>query len=94
MNKFLLLLTTLMFAMAQAETLPPFSDLSRSIQPGTTYQHYKGHLYRILAISRHSETLEEHVVYQALYGQNDVWVRPLSLFIDQVNNKPRFTLVP
>ncbi len=40
------------------------------------YRHYKGNEYRVLYLARHSETLEEMVVYQALYGEMGIWVRP------------------
>lgn len=58
------------------------------------YKHYKGKEYEVIGIAKHSETLEELVVYRALYGNYDLWVRPLKMFIEQVeiNNKkvPRF----
>jgi len=50
------------------------------------YKHYKGKEYEVVGIARHSETLEELVVYKALY-QNDgenIWVRPLKMFIEEV----------
>lgn len=40
------------------------------------YRHYKGNEYRVLYLARHSETLEDMVVYQALYGERGIWVRP------------------
>ncbi len=58
------------------------------IKPGL-YQHYKGNLYRVLGISRHSETLEELVVYQALYGDYGLWVRPRPLFSEEVSFEGR-----
>ena len=53
------------------------------------YRHYKGKLYRVLGVGRHSETFEELVVYQALYeseefGKDAIWVRPLKMFIEDV----------
>ncbi|MBV1915844.1 MAG: DUF1653 domain-containing protein [Pseudomonadales bacterium] len=45
-----------------------------------TYRHFKGNLYEVLDIARHSETQEEHVVYRALYGEGGLWVRPLVMF--------------
>lgn len=44
------------------------------------YKHFKGNLYEVTAVARHSETLEEMVVYKALYGEGDVWVRPASMW--------------
>lgn len=49
-----------------------------------TYKHYKGNYYKVLNIAKHSESLEEMVVYQAQYGDNNVWVRPLSMFQEKV----------
>ena len=59
------------------------------------YKHYKGNLYIVEDIANHSETLEKMVVYRALYGDNKLWVRPLSMFFDVVNKnnqKYRFEL--
>ncbi len=49
------------------------------------YRHYKGKEYRVLFIAKHSETVEEMVVYQALYGDFGYWVRPKEMFIESVN---------
>lgn len=61
------------------------------------YKHYKGNLYRVIGISRHTETLEELVVYQALYGDYGLWVRPRAMFEETVewhgNTLPRFEFV-
>jgi len=48
------------------------------------YRHYKGNLYEVVGIARHSETLEEMVVYRALYGEGGLWVRPLPMFCETV----------
>ncbi len=47
----------------------------KQIKPGK-YRHFKGNEYRVLYIARNSETLEDMVVYQALYGERGIWVRP------------------
>lgn len=79
------------------EPIPPLSHLAKSIVVGSLYEHYKGLRYKILAVGRHSESLEEFVVYEALYGDLDIWVRPLSLFTENViyneQIRPRFALV-
>ena len=61
------------------------------------YQHYKGNYYNVIGLCRHSETLEECVVYQALYGDYGLWVRPLPIFLSSVEvegqNIPRFKFI-
>lgn len=56
---------------------------NRNIKPGKKYRHFKGNEYLVLYTARHSETLEELVVYQALYGERGIWVRPLEMFLGQ-----------
>jgi cyclomaltodextrinase len=53
------------------------------IQPGR-YRHYKGNEYTVLGVARHSETLEEHVIYRQEYGDNGLWVRPAAMFAETV----------
>lgn len=48
------------------------------------YRHYKGQRYRVLGTARHSETMEELVIYQALYGEHGLWVRPAAMFAETV----------
>lgn len=63
--------------------LPSFSKRALKLPLGT-YEHYKGHQYEVLGVSRHSETYEEMVVYRAQYGSQDLWVRPLDSFLENV----------
>ena len=51
----------------------------QEIEPGL-WKHFKGNLYRVMYVALHSETGEEMVVYQALYGQRGMWVRPASMW--------------
>ncbi|WP_140726714.1 DUF1653 domain-containing protein [Pseudomonas sp. Hp2] len=59
--------------------LPPLPPL----KPGR-YRHYKGNEYDVVAVARHSETLEPVVVYRALYGEGGLWVRPYAMFCEEV----------
>ena len=63
------------------------------LRPGL-YRHFKGNLYKLLYVAKHYETLEEMVVYQALYGEQGIWVRPASMWNAHVERDgysgPRF----
>ncbi len=67
--------------------------MQEKIQLGT-YEHYKGNKYQVIGVARHSETLEEMVVYQALYGERGIWVRPAGMFLETIEKEgkiiPRF----
>ena len=61
------------------------------------YRHFKGMEYEVIGIARHSETEEPMVVYRALYGEGGLWVRPLSMWNEQVDRDdyhgPRFSYI-
>lgn len=66
------------------------------IKPGK-YRHFKGNLYEVIGVANHSETMEEMVVYRALYGEHGLWVRPASMWEEVVDRDgyhgPRFQFV-
>ena len=61
------------------------------------YRHFKGNEYEVLYLARHSETLEDMVVYRALYGERGIWVRPASMWNETVERDgktyKRFTYI-
>lgn len=67
-----------------------------NIKPGR-YRHFKGNEYEVIGIARHSETMEEMVVYRALYGERGLWVRPASMWNETVERDgkvyQRFTYI-
>lgn len=58
----------------------------RKIKKNTIYKHFKGNYYLVEDIAIDSETKEEYVVYRALYGNNDLWIRPLIMFLSEVDH--------
>lgn len=71
------------------------------LKPGR-YRHFKGKLYQLVGVAHHSETLEEYVVYRALYespdfGKDSLWIRPKAMFLEMVRvdgkEAPRFEYI-
>lgn len=76
--------------------MPNELPLPAEPRPGR-YRHYKGNDYRVVGVARHSETREPLVVYQALYGEWGLWVRPAAMFVETIEHGgqrvPRFARV-
>jgi hypothetical protein len=74
----------------------PTDNLPNNVRPGI-YKHFKGNFYEVIGIGLHSETQEPFVIYRALYGEYQIWVRPAAMFLEHVikdgYDGPRFTLV-
>jgi hypothetical protein len=70
--------------------LPPLTETRKG-----KYRHYKGLRYEVIDTVRHSETLEPMTLYRALYGEQGLWVRPATMFAEEVVidgvSQPRFT---
>ena len=68
----------------------------RSVRPGK-YRHFKGGEYEVQGVATHSESGEQLVVYRSLYGSRGLWVRPLDMFLETVEQdgvvRPRFEFV-
>ena len=66
------------------------------LRPGR-YRHFKGNEYDVIGVARDSESEQEFVVYRALYGERGLWIRPLSMFTEEIERdgrrEPRFTFI-
>ncbi|MFA6286451.1 MAG: DUF1653 domain-containing protein [Opitutaceae bacterium] len=82
--------------MSSAPSVPPIPVHPDGPLPGR-YRHYKGKDYLVLGVARHSETMEELVVYRLLYGDHGLWVRPRAMFLETIliegRTVPRFAHV-
>jgi len=65
----------------------------REVVIGGTYKHFKGNMYKVVGVAKHSETMEDMVVYESLRN-NTLWVRPITMWNETVDDKGtlRFTL--
>ncbi|MEI7429154.1 MAG: DUF1653 domain-containing protein [Betaproteobacteria bacterium] len=65
--------------------------------PSGRYRHYKGGEYQVVGVARHSETLEPLVIYRPLYNDSGLWVRPYTMFFEQIEidgrQQPRFARI-
>lgn len=70
--------------------------MTGSIKPGI-YRHFKGKKYEVMFSAKNSETLEDMVVYKALYGDGDIWVRPMTMWNEEIEvsgkKQKRFELI-
>ena len=61
------------------------------------YRHFKGNEYELIGVAHHSESLEDYAVYRALYGEGELWIRPLAMFFEKVERDgkifDRFTYI-
>lgn len=59
----------------------------RKIVKNSIYKHFKGDYYLVLDVAKSSENGKEYVVYRALYGENELWIRPLDMFLSEVDHE-------
>ena len=69
----------------------------KTVKPNEIYRHYKGNVYRVLYLAKHTETMEDMVIYTPAAGKDEVWARPLSMWSETVVHEgktvPRFVYI-
>lgn len=89
MCKYTKVLNQIVIYHSKGEYIQKKNKMNNIVKMGGIYKHKKGKLYQILYIAKHSETLEDLVIYRALYNECQIWARPLSMFTEE----GRFTLL-
>ncbi len=59
----------------------------RKLEIGKIYKHFKGNKYKVEGVATHSETGETYVVYRQMYGEHSLWIRPLVMFLEEVDHE-------
>ena len=59
----------------------------RELKIGGKYKHFKGNMYQVEGVAKDSETCRNFVIYRQLYGNNSLWIRPLEMFLEEVDKK-------
>ena len=59
----------------------------REVKINGIYKHFKGDNYLVVDVANHSETKEKYVVYRRLYGDGSLWIRPMDMFLSEVDHK-------
>jgi hypothetical protein len=90
-------LAKIILSLALALAIPTHATKLGKLMKLGIYKHYKGNLYQVIGVARHTETAEEVVVYQSLYGDYGLWARPRAMFEETVEIEgkvtPRFTFL-
>ena len=58
----------------------------REVKKNRVYKHFKGNYYLVIDVANHSETKEKYVVYRRLYGDGSLWIRPMDMFLSEVDH--------
>ena len=59
----------------------------RELEIGAVYRHFKGNLYLVEDVAKHSETGETYVIYRQMYGNKSLWIRPLDMFLEELDHE-------